>query len=116
MPDSGTPWWHIGLGGVNADIARMHRIHCESPQARSLFLRITGGIIESSPPPVRSVDDRPVVQAHRMEAAVTDIRSEPLVAALLDTADADPNVRGIVLTGSAGRDLRGRGSDVDIYL
>jgi predicted nucleotidyltransferase len=47
---------------------------------------------------------------------VTDIRNEPLVAALLAAADADPNVRGVVLTGSAARDLRGPDSDVDVYL
>lgn len=45
-----------------------------------------------------------------------DVRDEPPVRALLARAEADPDIRGLVLTGSAARDLRTEHSDVDVYV
>jgi predicted nucleotidyltransferase len=47
---------------------------------------------------------------------VSEVRDEPAVAALLAAADTDPRVRGVVLSGSAARDLRGPHSDVDVFV
>jgi predicted nucleotidyltransferase len=50
------------------------------------------------------------------EAQVSEIRDEPAVSAVLAAADTDPGIRGVVLSGSAARDLRGPHSDVDVFV
>jgi predicted nucleotidyltransferase len=47
---------------------------------------------------------------------VTEPEAEPALAAVLTSAGADPGVRGVVLTGSAARDLRGPHSDLDVFV
>ena len=45
-----------------------------------------------------------------------DLTDEPPLRALLDRAATDDTVRGLVLSGSAARDLRTEWSDLDVYV
>lgn len=45
-----------------------------------------------------------------------ELRDEPALAGLLAEAERDPNIRGLVVTGSAARGLRTEHSDVDVYV
>lgn len=51
-----------------------------------------------------------------MSAVVTDLLDEPHLAALLARAEADPDIRGLVLSGSGARDMRTEHSDLDVYV
>lgn len=45
-----------------------------------------------------------------------DVADEPPVAALLARAENDPNIRGLVLSGSGARQMRTEHSDLDVYV
>ena len=45
-----------------------------------------------------------------------DVAEEPAIAALLARAETDPNIRGLVLSGSGARAMRTEHSDVDVYV
>jgi hypothetical protein len=45
-----------------------------------------------------------------------DLRDDPALAPLLRAAEGDPNIRGLVVTGSAARGLRTEHSDLDVYV
>jgi hypothetical protein len=45
-----------------------------------------------------------------------DVADEPAIRALLARAEIDPNIRGLVLSGSGARGMRTVHSDLDVYL